>query len=351
MSRVETLYWRDNRLYVLDQTKLPAAIVYVACDSYREVAEVITTMKVRGAPAIGAVAAFGLVLGVLESDGDREALLARLREIAGELLNTRPTAVNLRWALERMLDRATATAAAGETENLQRVLLAEAETILREDLAANRRLGAYGSELVPDPAGILTHCNAGALATAGYGTALGVVRAACEAGKRVRVFAGETRPFLQGSRLTTWELMRDGIKVVLLADSMAGYLMPQKKVDLVIVGADRVAANGDVANKIGTYSLAVLARAHDIPFYVAAPLSTIDLRAASGREIPIEERDPSELTHFGGRSVAPEGVSVWNPAFDITPNTLITALITDAGVFRPPFEESLRRVLENKREG
>jgi|Deesub1362A_J573_1020465.scaffolds.fasta_scaffold00120_80 methylthioribose-1-phosphate isomerase len=349
MSRAEALYWRDSRLYVLDQTRLPAQTVYVTCNSYQEAADVIRTMKVRGAPAIGAVAAFGLVLAAREIGENRETLLARLREAAGELLDTRPTAVNLRWALERLLNRAAATP--GGAAELRRVLLAEAEAILQEDVAANRRLGAYGQELVPDPARILTHCNAGALATVGYGTALGVIRAAREAGKRVRVYAGETRPFLQGARLTTWELMGEGIEVELLADSAAGYLMARKEVDLVIVGADRVAANGDVANKIGTYSLAVLARAHGLPFYVAAPLSTIDPRAASGRDIPIEERDPAELTHFCGRPVAPEGVRVWNPAFDVTPHTLITALITDAGVFRPPFAESLRRVLKGGREG
>lgn len=343
MSRVETLFWKNDRLFVLDQTRLPAETVYVTCKSYRDAAEVIRTMKVRGAPAVGAVAAFGLVLGALETGGDRETFLSDLELIAGELLGTRPTAVNLRWALERLLARAAATT--GDATDLRRVLLAEAVAILREDVEANRRIGAYGNELVPDPARILTHCNAGALATAGYGTALGVVRAAREAGKRVKVFADETRPFMQGARLTTWELMREGVEVVLLADSMAGYLMAQKGMDLVVVGADRVAVNGDVANKIGTYGLAVLARAHGIPFYVAAPLSTIDPRTASGREIPIEERDPEELTHFCGRPVAPEGVQVWNPAFDVTPNALITALITDAGVLKPPFEESLRRVL------
>ncbi|MBE0467741.1 MAG: S-methyl-5-thioribose-1-phosphate isomerase [Candidatus Desulforudis sp.] len=343
MNRVETLFWKNDRLFVLDQTRLPVEMVYVTCESYRDAAEVIRTMKVRGAPAIGAVAAFGLVLGALETGGDRETFLSGLELIAGELLGTRPTAVNLRWALERILSKAADTP--GDAADLRRVLLAEAVAILREDVEANRRIGAYGNELVPDPARILTHCNAGALATAGYGTALGVVRAAREAGKRVKVFADETRPFMQGARLTTWELMCEGVEVVLLADSVAGYLMAQKDVDLVVVGADRVAANGDVANKIGTYGLAVLARAHGIPFYVAAPLSTIDPRTASGREIPIEERDPGELTHFCGRPIAPEGVSVWNPAFDVTPNALITALITDAGVLKPPFEESLRRVL------
>ena len=349
MSAVETLYWHNGRLHVLDQTRLPDETVYVVCDSHREAAEAIRTMKVRGAPAIGAVAAFGLVLAARDADGGREACIGRLRKAAAELLNTRPTAVNLRWALERMLRRAETDG--GDSGQLRDALLAEAEAILREDLAANRRMGAYGQELVPDPARILTHCNAGALATAGYGTALGVVRAAREAGKRVRVYAGETRPFMQGARLTTWELMQDGIEVVLLADSMAGYLMARGEVDLVIVGADRVAINGDVANKIGTYGLAVLAQAHGIPFYVAAPLSTIDPRAASGRDIPIEERDPEELTHFRGRPVAPEGVRVWNPAFDVTPHTLITALITDAGVFRAPFEDALRRVTAGGREG
>lgn len=340
---VETLYWKDGRLYVLDQTRLPGETAYVACSSYRDAAGAIKAMRVRGAPAIGAVGAFGLVLGALETGGDRESFLARLHGIAGELRDTRPTAVNLGWALERMLARAAGTP--GEPGVLRGVLLAEAEAIVREDVEANRRMGLFGRDLIPDPARILTHCNAGALATAGYGTALGVIRAAREAGKQVKVFAGETRPFLQGARLTAWELLREGIEVVLIADNMAGYLMAREGLDLVIVGADRVAANGDVANKIGTYSLAVLARAHGLPFYVAAPLSTVDLRTAAGPDIPIEERDPAELTHFRDRRVAPPGVAVWNPAFDITPNELITALITDAGVLRPPFGEALRRAV------
>ncbi|ACA59182.1 S-methyl-5-thioribose-1-phosphate isomerase [Candidatus Desulforudis audaxviator] len=344
---VEALYWKDGRLYVLDQTRLPEETVYVTCSSYRDAAEAIKTMRVRGAPAIGAVGAFGLVLGALETGGDRESFLARLREIAGVLRDTRPTAVNLDWALERMLARAVETL--GEPGALRAALLAEAQAIVREDIEANRRMGLFGRELIPDPARILTHCNAGALATAGYGTALGVIRAAREAGKQVKVFAGETRPFLQGARLTAWELMREGIEVVLVADNMAGYLMAREGLDLVIVGADRVAANGDVANKIGTYSLAVLARAHGIPFYVAVPLSTVDLRTAIGRDIPIEERDPAELTHFRGRRVAPQGVAVWNPAFDVTPNELITALITDAGVLKPPFGEALRRAVGSGR--
>lgn len=340
---VETLYWKDGRLYVLDQTRLPGETAYVACSSYRDAAGAIKAMRVRGAPAIGAVGAFGLVLGALETGGDRESFLASLHGIAGELRDTRPTAVNLGWALDRMLARAAGTP--GEPGVLRGVLLAEAEAIVREDVEANRRMGLFGRDLIPDPARILTHCNAGALATAGYGTALGVIRAAREAGKQVKVFAGETRPFLQGARLTAWELLREGIEVVLIADNMAGYLMAREGLDLVIVGADRVAANGDVANKIGTYSLAVLARTHGLPFYVAAPLSTVDLRTAAGPDIPIEERDPAELTHFRDRRVAPPGVAVWNPAFDITPNELITALITDAGVLRPPFGEALRRAV------
>ncbi len=340
---VETLYWKDGRLYVLDQTRLPEETTYVACSSYRDAAEAIKAMRVRGAPAIGAAGAFGLVLGALETGGDRESFLTRLHEIAGELRDTRPTAVNLGWALGRMLARAAGTP--GEPGVLRGALLAEAEAIVREDIEANRRMGLFGRDVIPDPARILTHCNAGALATAGYGTALGVIRAAREAGKQVKVFAGETRPFLQGARLTAWELMREGIEVVLIADNMAGYLMAREGLDLVIVGADRVAANGDVANKIGTYSLAVLARTHGLPFYVAAPLSTIDLRTAAGPDIPIEERDPAELTHFRDRRVAPPEVAVWNPAFDITPNELITALITDAGVLMPPFGEALRRAV------
>lgn len=340
---METMYWRDGRLYLLDQTRLPAEIEYIACATAEDVARAISEMKVRGAPAIGAAAAYGMALGANSLDAaDRETFLARLRDIGRLLTASRPTAVNLRWAVDRLLDRAAREP--GDVPALRRALLEEAHAVLREDVEINRRIGAHGRVLVPDGARILTHCNAGALATAGYGTALGVIRAAHEAGKKVTVFADETRPFLQGARLTSLELVADGIPVVLIADSMAGYLMAREGIDLVVVGADRIAANGDTANKIGTYGVAVLARAHKVPFYVAAPLSTVDLSIPDGAAIPIEERDQSELTHFHGRRIAPEGVEVWNPAFDVTPHGLITAIITEAGVVYPPYSENLPRV-------
>jgi len=343
---VETMYFRDGKLFLLDQTRLPGEVTYEVCATYQDVARCIRDMKVRGAPAIGAAAAYGMALAVLvNKSADKDEHMAVLERAGEELLATRPTAVNLRWAVERMLEKAKASAgSAGSPQELAGALLSEAETIFREDVTCNERIGIYGLELVPDEARILTHCNAGALATAGYGTALGVIRAAKQAGKKITVFADETRPFLQGARLTTFELMRDGIDVVLITDSMAGYLMSREGVDLVIVGADRIAANGDTANKIGTYGLAVLAHAHGIPFYVAAPLSTVDFRLESGEDIPIEERAEEEITHFRGQRVAPEGVRVWNPAFDVTPHRLITAIITDTGVVRPPFKEGLAQL-------
>ncbi|MEW6725711.1 MAG: S-methyl-5-thioribose-1-phosphate isomerase [Bacillota bacterium] len=339
---METMYFKDGKLFLLDQTRLPEEVTYETCATYQDVAGCIRDMKVRGAPAIGAAAAYGMALAVLANESaDRDEQTAALKRAGEELLATRPTAVNLRWAVERMLEKARAYT--GSPHEMAGALLAEAEAIFREDVTCNERIGMYGQELVPDEARILTHCNAGALATAGYGTALGVIRAARQAGKKITVFADETRPFLQGARLTTFELMKDGIDVVLITDSMAGYLMSREGVDLVIVGADRIAANGDTANKIGTYGLAVLAHAHGIPFYVAAPLSTVDFRLESGDAIPIEERAEEEVTHFKGRRVAPEGVRVWNPAFDVTPRRLITAIITDAGVIHPPFKEGLAR--------
>lgn len=341
---MDTMYWREGSLYLLDQTRLPAEVEYVACCSVEDIAQAIRGMKVRGAPAIGAAAAYGLVLAANAQEADdRAVFLAGLRH-AGELLTaSRPTAVNLRWAVERLLSKAEQEA--GGVADLRHTMLNEAHAVLAEDVNANRRIGAHGLGLVPEGARILTHCNAGSLATAGYGTALGVIRAGHEAGKQVMVFADETRPFLQGARLTSLELMADGIPVVLITDSMAGYLMAREGIDLVVVGADRIAANGDTANKIGTYSLAVLAKAHGVPFYVAAPRSTIDMNVQRGSMIPIEERGESEVTHFQGRRIAPEGVRVWNPAFDVTPARLITAIITDAGVVRPPFTDGLARLM------
>jgi methylthioribose-1-phosphate isomerase len=307
MSAVEPIRWRRDRLELLDQRLLPEKAVYVTCRSADEVAQAIRDMVVRGAPAIGVAAAFGVVLG----KGRKEAydLLAR----------SRPTAVNLFWALERMK----------KAKDLE----AEARAIFDEDLAANRELGRLGAALIPERARIMTHCNTGALATAGYGTALGVIRAARD---RIQsVIANETRPYLQGARLTAWELVQEGIPCTLITDSMAGHLISRGEVDVIVVGADRIAANGDVANKIGTYGLALAAKAHGIPFYVAAPTSTIDLSAPSGSAIPIEERAPDEITRWQGSPSAPAQVDVWNPAFDVTPAELITGIITDKGIFRP----------------
>ncbi|MFZ5646459.1 MAG: S-methyl-5-thioribose-1-phosphate isomerase [Bacillota bacterium] len=336
--------WQDGEFYILDQTKLPGTCEYICCRDFITVAEAIKRLSVRGAPAIGAAAAYGLVLGAmrLERKGPSE-FLDGVEEIAGQLSATRPTAVNLNWALERMLAKARSVMPM-EPESLIGVMLREAELIYREDFEGNREMGRFGQELIPDGARILTHCNAGALATAGYGTALGVIRAAHEAGKKVTVYADETRPILQGARLTAWEMVQEGIPVTLITDNMAGYLMARGMADLVIVGSDRIAANGDVANKIGTYGVAVLAREHGIPFYVAAPFSTIDISLKSGAEIPIEERSPEEVTHIGGVRVAPEGVKVWNPAFDVTPASLVSAIITERGVLKPPYDISIKEL-------
>jgi methylthioribose-1-phosphate isomerase len=306
-------------------------------------------MVVRGAPAIGIAAAMGIALGLKQSVGTSVADLEEDFEYICETMSrTRPTAVNLFWAIERM--RAAFRKAKSETSDVEEIkqrLIAEARAIHEEDLAANRAIGRFGAELIPDGATVLTHCNAGALATGGdYGTALGVVRGARDAGKRVAVIADETRPFLQGARLTAWELAKDGIPVTLITDNMAGHVMKQGKVSAVVVGADRIAANGDTANKIGTYMVAVLAKEHNIPFYVAAPISTIDLSISSGDQIPIEERDPSEVTQLRDQRIAPEGIDVYNPAFDVTPNELITAIITDKGVARPPYTQSLRALVQ-----
>ncbi|MDD4169288.1 MAG: S-methyl-5-thioribose-1-phosphate isomerase [Desulfotomaculaceae bacterium] len=335
----------EGCLELLDQSKLPLEVTYLNCRDHFDVAAAIKRLAVRGAPAIGAAAAYGLVLGAMKIEVyHKEAFIAGVESIARELTATRPTAVNLRWAMDRLLKKLRSTATEDINE-LRAVLLAEANLIYREDITNNRKLGAYGQALIPVGARILTHCNAGALATAGYGTALGVIRAAHEAGKKISVYADETRPLLQGARLTTWEMLHARIPVTLITDNMAGYLMASGKVDLVIVGADRITANGDVANKIGTYSLAVLAQVHNLPFYVAAPLSTVDLDLASGEEIPIEERESVEVTHLDGRPVAPAGVKVWNPAFDVTPNRLITAIITERGVIRRPYLKNMQEVM------
>ena len=399
-EEIRTVFWKDGAVEMIDQRALPLVERDVTCSDYREVIAAIKDLTIRGAPAIGVAAAMGIALGVRRfPDASPAAIRNAFNEICKQFGATRPTARNLFWAIERMKrcfdetlahlpgrdeeshlqsaasSRLSERSASGPQSRAEKMLslsqggdsralgdevpvgqetarslrtirealIAEAIRIGEEDIAINRRLGRNGRELIPDGARILTHCNAGALATAGYGTALGVIRAAREEGKKIHVYVDETRPVLQGARLTAWELMREAIPCTLIADNMAGFLMQRGEVDLVIVGADRIAANGDTANKIGTYPLAVLARAHGIPLYIASPLSTIDPALADGRLIPIEERDPAELTHCGGVRTAPEGVPVWNPAFDVTPHGLITAIVTEAGVIRPPFAEGIRK--------
>jgi len=343
-----TIARQDDTVVMIDQRKLPAREVYVRCRTAPQVARAIRAMVIRGAPAIGVAAAMGIALGMRGSRATGTQKFATEFFKTCELMAaTRPTAVNLFWAIERLKRAFAAGAEAGESvDQLKDRLDAEAQAIHDEDVAGCRAMGAFGAEVVPADARILTHCNAGALATAGYGTALGVVRGAVEAGKRVVVFADETRPFLQGARLTAWELVRDGIETTVITDNMAGALMHQGKVNLVIVGADRIAANGDTANKIGTYAVALLARAHQIPFYVAAPRSTIDLGTPDGARIPIEERSAKEVTHLGGAQIVPVGARVWNPAFDVTPHELVSGIITECGVVRPPYAESLRRLFD-----
>lgn len=335
----DTLRWHNGALELIDQRRLPLQTVYVACHSAAEVADAIRTMVVRGAPAIGCAAAYGVALAAIRL-AERGSKSADLDEAFEVLAASRPTAVNLFWALDRMRG-VLGTVADQPSSVIAARLLDEAHAILAEDIAANRAMGEHGSALLNDGARILTHCNAGALATAGHGTALGVIRSAVEAGKRVAVLADETRPFLQGARLTVWELQQDNIPVTLITDNMSGYLMSRGEIDCVIVGADRVAANGDVANKIGTYMVAVLARRHGIPFYVACPLSTIDLSIPSGAQIPIEERAAHEVVGFQSLQWAPENTSVRNPAFDVTPAELVTALITERGVVMAPEREKL----------
>ncbi len=338
MNKYNTLRWGEHALDMLDQRLLPARIEYVRYDSAAAVAAGIKTMVVRGAPAIGCAAAYGVALEALRlRDQPRDAFLAGLTHGIAALAASRPTAVNLFWALDRMRARLdTLSLRALPVAEIADALLAEAHAITVEDVQLNRAMGTLGAALLPHNARVLTHCNAGSLATAGHGTALGVIRSAVEAGKRIHVYADETRPFLQGARLTAWELMQDNIPVTLIADNAAGLLMRQGSIDAVIVGADRVAANGDVANKIGTYSVAVLARRHGIPFYVAAPLSTVDINTASGDDIPIEERAAAEVTGYGDTQWAPAGVGVRNPVFDVTPAELVTALITERGVVCAP---------------
>jgi len=343
-----TIAREADEVVMVDQRKLPGEEVYVRCKTAAEVARAIKTMVIRGAPAIGVAAAMGIALGTRNSKATgTQKFAAEFYKICELMGATRPTAVNLFWAIERMKRVFAKAAEAGESvEQIKDRLDAEAVRVHDEDVASCRAMGAFGAEVVPADARILTHCNAGALATAGYGTALGVVRGAVEAGKHVVVFADETRPFLQGARLTAWELVRDGIQTTVITDNMAGSLMRQGRVNFVVVGADRIAANGDTANKIGTYGVAVLAREHGIPFYVAAPLSTIDLGTPDGTHIPIEERSSKEVTHVRGSQVTPDGALVWNPAFDVTPHRLIAGIITERGIFRSPYIESLKRAFE-----
>jgi methylthioribose-1-phosphate isomerase len=335
----KTIDWSDAGIIMLDQRRLPAEEVYLTLRTPEEAAAAIRDMVIRGAPAIGVAAAMGIALGFSQDDDPPTDLQERFEALARLFAATRPTAVNLFWAIDRM--RRRFAAARGRAESLPTAMRDEALTIMREDVEANRSMGRFGAGLLPNEARVLTHCNAGALATAGYGTALGVLRAAVEAGKKVAVYADETRPFLQGARLTAWELHKDGIPVTVLSDGMAGHLFQKRAIDLCIVGADRIARNGDVANKIGTYQVAVLAAAHDVPFYVAAPTSTIDLKLETGETIPIEQRSAAEMTHVGERRIVPEGVAVIHPAFDVTPHRLVTAIVTERGVARPPYEESL----------
>ncbi|OGW61381.1 MAG: S-methyl-5-thioribose-1-phosphate isomerase [Nitrospirae bacterium RBG_16_64_22] len=333
---IPTIEWKDGLIRMLDQTKLPTEIVYVDCRDVEMVARGIRDLWIRGAPAIGIAAAMGVALGAREIRADSfDAFYEEIEQIAFKLGATRPTAVNLFWALDRMKAYVRGRREDGIAK-IKEGLVREAQAILDEDIAVNRAMGAFGAEFLRDGDTVLTHCNAGSLATGGYGTALGVIRSAVEAGKRIRVYADETRPILQGARLTAWELMQDKIPVTLITDNMAGWMMKQGKIDAVIVGTDRTVANGDVANKIGTYSVAVLARHHRIPFYVAAPTSTIDLTIASGDLIPIEQRNGREITHvFGRTQIAPDGAATENPAFDVTPARLITGIVTEKGVFRP----------------
>jgi methylthioribose-1-phosphate isomerase len=343
---IPTIEWHDDRIRMVDQRKLPGRIEWYTCTGHRDVVRAIESMVIRGAPAIGVAAAMGLALGASSiRTSSYGTFKSRFSEMAYRMSKARPTAVNLRWAVERM-SLLVERMASRPVEDIKEALKRESEKVLEEDIEINRRIGKNGEKLVPKRATILTHCNAGSLATGGYGTALGVIRAACEAGKEVEVIADETRPWLQGLRLTAFELMADRIPVKVIADSAAGSLMRQKKIDLVITGADRIAANGDVANKIGTYQVAVLAKENKVPFYVAAPLSTIDLTIESGDSIPVEERRGEEIYRFGNRQIGPEGVRALNPAFDVTPSRYVTALITEKAVVRSPYRRELRKIFK-----
>ena len=341
---IQTLEWTDKGIRFIDQTKLPTEEVYATCTTHQQVADAIRNMVVRGAPAIGVAAAMGIALGVKNSKAENGADLKREFDVICETMRqTRPTAVNLFWAIRRMTEKFESLRIRPIAQ-IKEALIEEAQRMHAEDIAANQAMGRFGATLMPASGSVLTHCNAGALATCGYGTALGVFRAAIEQGKKIHVYADETRPFLQGSRLTAWELMKDGIPTTVISDNMAGAIMKQGKIGAIVVGADRIAANGDVANKIGTYTVAVLAKEHDIPFYVAAPLSTIDFKASDGSKIPIEQRNENEVTHIAGKQMTPDGVKIENPAFDVTPAKYVTAIITERGIARAPYEASLAKL-------
>jgi len=348
---LRTVWWEDDTVCLIDQLLLPLQEVAVHCHSLEDVARAIKTMQVRGAPAIGCTAAYGMAIAALRSNpSDVDDLLATLTQAKQTLDSQRPTAVNLSWATTRMLEHAHANVQehGANVETLQSRLLAEAHTILTEDLAMCHAIGEYGAPLIPERGHVLTHCNAGGLATAGYGTALAPIRTAHSQGRHIHVYVDETRPFLQGARLTAWELREAGISQTLITDNMAGFMMKQGKIDCIIVGADRIVANGDVANKIGTYTLAVLAKTHNLPFFVAAPTSTVDLSLTDGNQIPIEERSSEEVTHIRGQRIAPEHVQAAHPAFDVTPHELITAIITERGVIYPPFVDELHNLCHSR---
>jgi methylthioribose-1-phosphate isomerase len=341
---IHPIKWKNNRLYLLDQTLLPEEEAYIECKTYQDTARAIKRLVVRGAPAVGITAAMGIAVGAQAiAERGTKYFFSRFEKICEHMAATRPTAVNLFWAIERM--KQVASEPDVSVKALKQRLRDEALKILEEDIESNRRIGEFGHHFFRDDYTVLTHCNAGALATGGYGTALGVIRTVQERGKKVQVIADETRPFLQGARLTAWELKKDGIPVTVITDNMAGAMMQHKQINAVIVGADRIASNGDVANKIGTYSVALLAKAHKVPFYVAAPLSTIDFAIKTGKEIPIEKRNADEVTHMWGKRIVPRGVSVWNPAFDVTPNTYVSAIITDRGVAERPYRRNLKKLI------
>ena len=341
---IQTLEWTEQGVRFIDQTKLPTEETYITCKTHEQVADAIRAMVVRGAPAIGVAAAMGIAVGMKNSKAETAGELKReLDQICDNMGKTRPTAVNLFWAIGRMQEKFERLRVR-PVEQIKRELIDEAKRMHAEDIAANQAMGRHGATLMPSEGGVLTHCNAGALATAGYGTALGVIRAAVEQGKKIHVYADETRPFLQGSRLTAWELMKDGIPTTVISDNMAGAMMKQGKIGAIVVGADRIAANGDVANKIGTYTVAVLAKENGIPFYVAAPISTVDMACLDGSKIPIEQRDSREVSHIAGKQMVPDGVSIENPAFDVTPAKYVAAIITERGIARAPYDQSLRNL-------